>query len=859
MQQVQRLPEMVIPERRTIARSNILVGVLLVLVMLIGGYLRYDGLNWDDFTHLHPDERFLTDVVQGLGRDLNPSGSTESHNDQIAECIQRYPDTAGKGPYFDTYCSALNPLNANSAHGLYVYGTLPLFIVKAAGDLVVQGSEWYAHTILAASDPSYANYDGSQWASYDGINLVWRFLSALSEMGVILLCFLIGVKLHDKWVGLLAAFLYAVTVFSIQMAHFGTVDAMANLFAALTIYFAVLVQREGKLLNYALFGVFFGCSVASRINLVPLALLIVLAALVQVMPVFENHLAPGERKRVLLYHGGGLVLAAFLSLLCFRIFNPYAFNGPGFFGLSLNTRWLDNMGTAQALNSGAVDSPPNFQWVARTPYLFPLNNMVLWGMGLPLGIVAWVSWAFAGYQMLRSKPGSLQNMLLVVWVLVYFGWLGRNWVTTMRYFLPAYPALIVLGAWGLVALFRKTREHLWRRRFAVALIALVTVFSLLWSGMFTNIYRHLLTRVQATYWVWEHVPGDFAMQVNDPADANPIINIGFPNNGLGSRRVYDVEHPTSSHPFVAPVTGKISAVYAYYMDDPNNDPGEEFMYVTINHDGDDTPLAEAFFSTDLTHNDNLSAQTYTIPLPEFTVQQDEHYTLNFLLIDGGPVIGGDFSIPIEPDSPPDTPLINIPIANNNFGGSPDDLVSRVTRFDEFSRSAAVRFTAPASGTITSIYAPHLGDPNNDPEPEVLRFTITRPDQSEPLATATAQYQSGDRRAAYRRQKLRYSARSTADGRERRAVRSSSSNWSPAASVISGGSIFTWEGAWDDPVPTGVCALPNGLTLEDDPPPGLHMDRRDCEQWLDPWYGLVNGYTQDIVYEDEPIQARPSCC
>ena len=76
------------------------------------------------------------------------------------------------------------------------------------------------------------------------------------------------------------------------------------------------------------------------------------------------------------------MLAGFLSLLCFRIFNPYAFNGPGFFGLSLDQRWLDNIGAAQAMNAGIYDNPPNFQWVARLPYLFPLNNMVLWGMGL---------------------------------------------------------------------------------------------------------------------------------------------------------------------------------------------------------------------------------------------------------------------------------------------------------------------------------------------------------------------------------------------------------------------------------------------------------------------------------------------
>ena len=295
------------------------------------------------------------------------------------------------GTYFDSYCSALNPLNANSAHGLYVYGTLPLFMAKAAGDVMVQGSEFVAHNILGNPD-----YSGDQWVSYDGIHLVWRFLSALAEMSIIVICFLIGVKLHDKWVGLLAAFLYATAVFSIQMAHFGTADSISNLFAALTILFAVVVQREGKLLNYALFGVFFGCAVASRINLAPLAGLIALAALIQVLPVFDDRVAPDERNRALILHGGGLVLAAFLSLLCFRVFNPYAFQGPGFFGLSLDPRWLDNMQTAQVLIGGSGDSPPNFQWVARTPYLYPLQNMVLWGMGVPFGIVAWISWAWAG-------------------------------------------------------------------------------------------------------------------------------------------------------------------------------------------------------------------------------------------------------------------------------------------------------------------------------------------------------------------------------------------------------------------------------------------------------------------------------
>ena len=77
MQDVRRLPELVISDRTTAARSDVLVGVLLVLVMLVGGYFRYVGINWDDFTHLHPDERFLTDVAQGLGKQLNPSGPAD--------------------------------------------------------------------------------------------------------------------------------------------------------------------------------------------------------------------------------------------------------------------------------------------------------------------------------------------------------------------------------------------------------------------------------------------------------------------------------------------------------------------------------------------------------------------------------------------------------------------------------------------------------------------------------------------------------------------------------------------------------------------------------------------------------------
>ena len=121
--------------RRNVAilsQSDALVGVLLVVVMLIGGYFRFVGLNWDDFTHLHPDERFLTDVASSIGagaiRSSLPGGSVEQQA-QINRCLAQYPETGGVGPYFDADCSTLNPHNVGK--GLYVYGTLPLFAARA--------------------------------------------------------------------------------------------------------------------------------------------------------------------------------------------------------------------------------------------------------------------------------------------------------------------------------------------------------------------------------------------------------------------------------------------------------------------------------------------------------------------------------------------------------------------------------------------------------------------------------------------------------------------------------------------------------------------------------------------------------
>jgi len=685
--------------------SRVIVGVLLLAIMLLGGYFRFVGLNWDDFTHLHPDERFLTGVASAIGGGLSLTDEPpEIRQQRYEECLAAYPDTSGIGGYFDARCSNLNPHNVGN--GLYVYGTLPLFITRGVAEGVTSLSEIWAR--LHGDD----DYNGYVWTDYYGIHIVWRAMSALAEMGVIVLVFLIGAKLFDQWIGVLAALLYAAAVFSIQLAHFGTADAIGNFFCTLALYFAVRTQRDGGLLNYGMFGLALGAALASRINLAPLAGVIVLAAILRALPGLHKSVAWGERERLISEGLIGVALAGFVTLLAFRIFNPYTFNGPGFFGLSLNPRWLEDLNESRQFVTGTIDFPPNYQWASRTQWIYPLKDMVLWGMGLAFGLVAWVSLVWAGVRIVRGKPGALLNAIPFVWVVVYFGYMGGQWVMVIRYYIPLYPMLAVLAAWGLFSIIRYARIR--ERRILTAagqvLLVLTAGFTVVWALMFTNVYRHQLTRVQASYWVIENVPGDFAMQFDDAPEGAPLIQIALPNCG-----------------------------------------------------------------------DN------------------------------------------------------------------EDLLLKATCFNSINPGWSARFTAPDSGTVSEIFAPHLADPLDDPDPETFRIRFYREDQQDVILSETTIEQDFPRETHILGGAYTFELGQPLElesGVQYRVV----IELMGGDALLSGGTVFSWEGAWDDPIPVKVCELPPGITLSDESPPGMIGDPLSCNG-IDPSYALVVAHELNIVYDD----------
>ncbi len=139
-----------------------------------------------------------------------------------------------------------------------------------------------------------------------------------------------------------------------------------------------------------------------------------------------------------------LVIGAFFSLLAFRVFQPYAFTGPGFFGLKINPEWLQKVLEQRQQASPNADLPWDLQWARRT-HLYSFTNLTVWGLGLPLGILAWAGFLWMGWRMLKGD--WRQHLLLWSWTAIYFVWQSLQYNPMMRYELPIYPTLSLMAAW----------------------------------------------------------------------------------------------------------------------------------------------------------------------------------------------------------------------------------------------------------------------------------------------------------------------------------------------------------------------------------------------------------------------------
>ncbi len=404
--------------------SRFATPLTLLLILFIGFSLRTFNVDWADGQLPHPDER-----------------ST------IAFYAPTIHWPKEPGTFFDPRRSTLNPLwdvQANHRRS-YTYGHFPLYVLVASGNLTVKlapvaeaigVSERIVNMMrIANGSPGYA------W--------VGRVLMALADTLTLFYLFLLGKRMWNEKVGLLAAALGAFTVTQIQLAHFFAVDPISTTFTVAAVYHAIRMVDTGGWKQTVLTGVMAALAIASKFSAAP-----ILAAPGVAGLIIAWQQQRGERKGT-----PGILLAAAaigVAVVVFAITSPFVFLDFENF----NQAVIKEQG---AMVRGEADFPFTRQYRGTTPYLYFIRQQVQWGMGWLLGLVGWLAFAWA---LVRVALGRTRTSELIVlsWLVPYFGITGAFLAKFNRYMVPVVPFLSVLGA-GMLWSF----AHWWVRRRARAL------------------------------------------------------------------------------------------------------------------------------------------------------------------------------------------------------------------------------------------------------------------------------------------------------------------------------------------------------------------------------------------------------
>jgi YYY domain-containing protein len=374
--------------------------------------------------------------------DVNWDGGHAFHPDEraLAAAIERL---------------SFQPLQLNPK--FFAYGSLPIYATKLAATAV---GRFIQRPLV-----------------YTELLLIGRLLSALAGALTVLLLYGLARRLYDRETGLLAAALLATCVLHLQHSHFMTTDVWLTLLVLASLGAVIAAVRSGRAADFVLAGTLAGLAVAAKLSALPLMLPVATAAL----------LASGDRRWI--RRARNFVAAAAAAFVAFSVAEPYAWLDFALF--------LDQVREQGRIVANAGSLPYTIQYMGTWKYGYELSQLLLWGMGPALGLVA--LWATSVRTRNLFRAWSNESAVLLAWVLPYFLITGWFEVKFPRYLLPIYPLLILWAAAWLMELYRRGG---WRR---VMVTTLLVTHALVFAA-FLRIYGGEHTVVRASDWVYRHAP-----------------------------------------------------------------------------------------------------------------------------------------------------------------------------------------------------------------------------------------------------------------------------------------------------------------------------------------------------------------
>ncbi|MCA9927835.1 MAG: phospholipid carrier-dependent glycosyltransferase, partial [Anaerolineales bacterium] len=209
-----------------------LVGGCLVGILVVAAVLRMTGIDWDEYHHFHPDERYITWVATTIERPSSLATAFSPHQSTF-------------NPYYwpPKAASAGIQVPQDEARD-FAYGHLPLYLGVAATRLTERIGPGLAARLPDDWLLTQDVLNGSEQIEFRHLTAVSRFLTALFDIGTVLMIFLLGRRVYNAETGLLAAGLLAVNVMHIQLSHFFAFDPYMTFFVVTAVYFMTAAYQS---------------------------------------------------------------------------------------------------------------------------------------------------------------------------------------------------------------------------------------------------------------------------------------------------------------------------------------------------------------------------------------------------------------------------------------------------------------------------------------------------------------------------------------------------------------------------------------------------------------------------------------
>ena len=328
--------------------------------------------------------------------------------------------------------------------------------------------------------------------------IVGRTLSALADFGTVALVYALGKRLYSRGAGLLAATLVAFAVVHIQQSHFYRPETFTMLFTLASFWFMLNVIEQRRLRGPVFLGLFVGLSFATKLSVLPLLLPLAvvygyLLRQAKRTPSVEQSADQVEKVVLRALTAGAVAVAVYL------FWTPYALlDFPEFLGWNL--RELDIV-----RNAGTV--PYTVQYIGAPRFLYELRQTTLWGLGLPLGLLAWGGLLAA--VVLNLRRPRIGQVLVLLWAIPLLLTVGSVEVKFLRYTFPLMPVIILLGSGTALMGVQWLKERIPRLGLAAAAaVGVVVAATVLYALAFTSIYSSPHTAVQASRWINANVTFD---------------------------------------------------------------------------------------------------------------------------------------------------------------------------------------------------------------------------------------------------------------------------------------------------------------------------------------------------------------